>query len=249
MRSILSFSCLVLFLFACGDNVDQQCPSAGGEMTRVPEGFCIDNHEVRRGDYFAWLESEPSFDERPEVCANNDDFLPVCFTTGAYGFDRFLENPVACADWCDAQAFCADAGKRLCGGRENVEHSVDDYADANKDEWFAACSSGGENLYPYGIDYEHNRCRESPDIGVVSWNSVAAGEYEQCQSSVAGYEGIFDMAGNLAEWQNACDDRGCRVRGGAYTHEANGLRCDAGESLRWPRLEAAADIGFRCCAD
>ena len=222
-------------------------------MTRVPEGFCIDRTEVTREHYFAWLATEPSVAGQPAPCAGNDDFTPTCATTGGWGLDRYLDHPVSCVDWCDARAYCEAHGKRLCGGVRGGENPVDDYADATKSEWFAACSAGGRNDYVYGDDYVHNRCRESPDIGVVSWGTVAVASLPDCQSQEEDYAGVYDLGGNLAEWEDSCDgagaEDGCRVRGGSYTHEANGLRCDAGRTLRWPRNLSGSDIGFRCCAD
>lgn len=229
------------------------CPDTGGPMIRVPEGYCIDRTEVTRGYYFAWLATDPSTAGQPGACAANEDFTPTCLTEGGWGLDRYLDNPVSCVDWCDARAFCAAHGKRLCGRVGGGENPVDAWADAAESEWYGACSSGGENDYVYGDDYVHNLCRESPDIGTASWGSVAVASLRGCQSPHPDYAGVYDLGGNLAEWEASCDgtalEDGCRVRGGAYTHESIGLRCDAGRTLRWPRGGSGADIGFRCCAD
>jgi sulfatase modifying factor 1 len=229
------------------------CPELGGPMIRVPVGFCIDRTEVTRGNYFEWLATDPPTAGEPDPCAANDDFTPTCATTGGWGLDRYLDHPVSCVDWCDALAYCGAHGKRLCGGIGGGETPIDGFADAAQSEWYAACSSGGENDYVYGDDYVHNRCRESPDIGVVSWGTVAVATLPHCQSSSPDYAGVFDLAGNLSEWVSSCDGTsaqdGCHVRGGAYTHEANALRCDAGSTLRWPRDLGGSDIGLRCCAD
>lgn len=211
-------------------------------MVRVPQGFCIDRTEVTRGAYFAWLETEPALGS----CTPNDDLTPSCETTGSWGPDRNLENPVACVDFCDARTFCEAHGKRLCGAIGGGAADPTRFDDASHSEWFAACSSGGANAYTYGSDEEAHRCRDSPEEG---WAQVDVGSLEGCRSPDPEYADIVDLSGNLAEWEDSCAEGRCRIRGGSYSHSGPGLRCDAGRTLMRPPETSSGIVGFRCCAD
>ena len=251
----LLFATSMLFAACGGDDAEKvigtgNCPAEGGTMNRMPEGFCIDNTEVTRGVYFAWLETEPDISAQSAECLANDDFMPTCLTTGGWGLDRFLENPVGCVDWCDAQTFCEANGKRLCGAIGGGANPVDDYADPTASEWYASCSAGGENDYVFGNEYILHACYETLR---ETWGSTAAGGFEGCVSPNPDYTGLYDMGGNLAEWEDSCDgtdgDARCRIRGGSFQHEGNGIRCDAGSTLTFPRTGTSDAVGFRCCAD
>ena len=241
------------------------CPTAGGSMRRLPASngstsYCIDRTEVRRSDYFAWLEGSPTPSLNSASCSSNEDFTPTCSTTGEWGLDRFLDNPITCVDWCDAEAYCRDHQKHLCGKRQDGNTSInpdggtlpsralpiDGYKDASQSEWYNACSSNEKYAFPYGNDYEHERCRESPTTG---WGTVEVQSLSGCQSPDADYAGIFDLAGNLAEWEDSCDGERCRIRGGSYQHSTSGIRCDVSDELFWEKTSASGEIGFRCCAD
>jgi len=219
-------------------------------MTRLPEGFCIDRTEVTRGAYFAWLDTGPTTDGQPAECAANVDFLPTCATTGGWGLDRYLDNPVGCVDWCDARAYCEAHGKRLCGRVGGGANPMDDYNDAAQSEWFATCSAGGENDYVFGVNYVKDRCYESPESG---WGTTGVATHPECVSPDGDYAGVYDLGGNVAEWENSCNgvgaDARCRIRGGSFKHTANGLRCDAGSTLSLPRHSTDDAVGFRCCTD
>lgn len=220
------------------------CPSEGGAMKRLPEGFCVDVNEVTRGEYFAWLAEVPK--AQPQSCEDNL-YEPSCQTTGAWGLDRFLERPVGCVDFCDARGFCEAHDKRLCGAIGGGSTAVDDYDDAALDEWFAACSAGGQFPYPYGAEQEAHVCWDSPEEG---WAQTEVATHPGCQSPDKAYAGVFDMGGNALEWVDSCDEDGCRVRGGSYNHSGIGMKCSMGERLRIPPEEDRySALGFRCCAD
>jgi formylglycine-generating enzyme required for sulfatase activity len=73
-------------------------------------------------------------------------------------------------------------------------------------------------------------------------------------SSVPGYKNTFDLSGNLAEWEDACDadhnagrpNDACRVRGGSFDDDVQAkLACNADRVV--PRNSTLDDVGFRCC--
>lgn len=233
-------------LGADGCPAGEENAGMGPEMVRLPEGFCIDTTEVTRAQYDAWLATAPSTAGQPTACSANDDLSPGC--------DSDDHQPVVCVDWCDARAYCEAAGKRLCGGISDGEaYDFDAYADPAVSEWHAACTSGGANEYTYGNELDTQVCRGGDAEDYTTWGRVDVGTLEGCHSPDSDYSAVYDLSGNVAEWDNACDgdDAGspCRIRGGAYEFQGVGLRCAMAENLRWPRMRSVVAVGFRCCAD
>lgn len=222
----------------------------GPDMIRLPEGFCIDKTEVTRGQYEAWLSTNPASSGQSSSCAGNDSYTPSC----AWDPGSDQEMPVVCVDWCDAQAFCAAAGKRLCGAvGTGAAYELASYDDPAVSEWHAACTSGGKFGYSYGDDFNTDTCRDADADDYTTWGIVEVGSQPDCHSPDAAYSKTFDLSGNVAEWDNSCESddatAGCRIRGGSYQHHAHGTRCDMGRGLKWPRGRAVDAVGFRCCAD
>ena len=154
------------------------------------------------------------------------------------------------SNWCDADAYCLAAGKRLCGaiGGGATDYATD-HDDADRSEWFDACSSQGMYDFPYGDSWTADQCVDS------TIQSEVPGSRVSCQAP-APYDCVFDMSGNAMEWENSCSDDTalavCRVRGGFYgDYTASDLACSADASVR--RTGAVADdyrgVGFRCCLD
>lgn len=223
----------------------------GPDMIRLPEGFCIDKTEVTRGQYKAWLDGAPATASQAGSCVSNSDFTPTCaWDPGA----NKAEQPVVCVDWCDAQAFCAAAGKRLCGKvGDGASHAFASYDDPAVSEWHAACTSGGKYDYSYGNTFDTDACRDADADDYTSWGLADVGSFAQCHSPDAPYQKVFDLSGHVSEWDNSCKsdaaDAPCRIRGGSFQHHAHGTRCDMGRELEWPRSRTVDSVGFRCCAD
>ncbi len=250
-----------------GGKCANACPSGlhGPTLVKVPTPaggiMCIDSTEVTVGQYADFVKDRAgdASGQIPE-CAWNLYFAPP----EGCGFDASLlseplKHPQECVDWCDAAAFCKWAGKRLCGGIDEPHVAIADLADAKKDAWYNACSSGGVNNYPFG-----NTCNTMPcRLEGYTSSQVPAGY--QCQASGA-YQGVFDLIGNVEEWVDSCTPYpnsggtldGCQIRGGGYSGggspascsfwDQSTARCGAPDpNDRRRRDSAQLRVGFRCC--
>lgn len=223
----------------------ESAPDAGGcppGMVQI-QSYCIDVTEVTRLQYAAWLATNPLSSEQSAECNWNTDFAPSCeWPVGTRG-----QHPVVCVDWCDAYAYCHRVSKRLCGKIGGGENDFADFADPSKSQWFNACSAGGTLAYPYGSSYDPAACNGA-DKGIGS--TIVTGNLASCQG---GFPGLFDMSGNVWEWEDSCDGTGkCRVRGGSFadpdTSEAH--RCAYDYAFGNNTRDASFNsLGFRCCLD
>lgn len=239
------------------------CPAAarGPALVGVPSGapsggYCIDATEVTRGQYEAFVGTNPATLQLPSACTAGGppSFAPTSGWPPMGNGDRAL--PVAFVDWCDAIAFCVWAGKHLCGGIGGAAYATDMTSDPNVSEWYNACSAGGSRQFPYGGAYEPTACNgRDLDAGTAGDASgpgpVAAGSLASC---VGGVSGLHDMSGNVFEWENNClFDTGtpanstCSYRGGGYASSQDALACTEASSIVIGT--SLPTIGFRCCAD
>jgi formylglycine-generating enzyme len=137
-------------------------------------------------------------------------------------------HPINCADWNEAQAFCAWAGKRL----------------PTKYEWqFAARGRDGRS-YPWG--------NESPweQVGSARGSLCLEREAGTCPSGIAtrdrGPFGIMDLAGNVSEWTVSTQDDS-RVRCGGEWHSSGfGRRVDIFCRYGDAPTSRSSWVGFRC---
>lgn len=161
-----------------------------------------------------------------------DGFLPV----------RGEETtPVRHVSWRDAEAYCRWAGKKL----------------PTEAEWERAAAGQEGRLYPWG-DAGASCARAVYFTGATSCESgpVSAGSRPEGATP----EGIFDLAGNVAEWtadwygpysaEAAHDPSGPAtgtyrvVRGGSYLEGGSSLRARARRPA--PPEGRSEAIGFRC---
>ncbi|MBI5531888.1 MAG: SUMF1/EgtB/PvdO family nonheme iron enzyme [Deltaproteobacteria bacterium] len=223
----------------------------------------IDATEVTREQYAAWLAATPSTTGQPAYCAWNSSYVPatacttdpsVCSGSGC------AAHPQVCVDWCDAFMYCAGVGKRLCGkvggGSNNVKAGGND---PKLSQWFNACSSGGVFNFPYGGDptssathgYGQGKCNGvNPNGGATA--PVAS--YAYCHSPLTEYDGVYDLSGNVSEWEDSCEQSTgekdwCRWRGGWFGSLVNGDMTCASPTFIPSRSKAEPSRGFRCCHD
>lgn len=211
------------------------------------ECLSIDRTEVTRRQYQTFLDSNPKTLVQAEFCTWNVDFAPSnCASGGGISINQEPDAPVVCVNFCDAAAFCSWSHKRLCKGKWGGTY----VADAANSEWYAACSSGGANQYPYGNDYQVGVCNDASrqDTGCTSGSctTVKAGSLTGCVAA----GGAADLAGNVSEWVDECDGNqgevdNCHVRGGGVNSPASVANCSVVSDQKRGFVHAA--LGFRCC--
>jgi formylglycine-generating enzyme required for sulfatase activity len=224
-------------------------------MVMLPEGYGIDSTEVTRCQYQVWLDSKPSTSAQDAPCSWNTDFTPWNIAgpaSCAWPPEKYGDGPLMCVDWCDAFAYCKGLGKRLCGKIGAGMNPYDDYADAAKSQWFSACSSGGKYQYPYGNTYEKGtKCNDSDRKKDPMTNYAPVGSLPECQSPDSAYAGVYDLSGNVLEWEDSCDgstsgEEYCSVRGGSIADGEFYASCGRQGALK--RRESWYGVGFRCCS-
>jgi len=80
---------------------------------------------------------------------------------------------------------------------------------------------------------------------------VAVDAEPACRSDVAPFDGVLGLGGGVLEWENACNNSGCAIRGSITQQDPSDRtqtiveEACAGE----PRAPAGAQesVGFRCC--
>ncbi len=222
----------------------------GPAMVAIGSAGCIDSTEVTSTQYAAFLLAV-GIPGQPAECMWNVSLVPdntgACL--GAYDPVAKPDNPVSCVDWCDAHAYCAWAGKRLCGA---IGGGPSDFTatPSTTSAWASACTGGGAHANPYGDSFAPGACN-SPNL--MTGATAPVGSYDKC---VGGYPGLFDMAGNVGEWEDACrtNDGGatdlCRARGDSFSFSAgSGVTLDECKNLDSDlRSKSYKDLGFRCCS-
>ena len=245
------------------DALSLACPSglAGPAMALISvadkKHYCIDKTEVTQSQYAKFV-----------AAAGNDVSLiagiPECFwqksfempvrpdeDPSAYGcpkgeYDPAAkpDQPVGCTTWCMAYAYCRWAGKRLCGkiGGGPISEPSDNYKNLEQSQWYFACTQGGSSAYQYGDTYD-------PACSPPALEPVTSAK-SQCTGQKPPYNEISGMNSGVSEWEDACLDQSCFVRGGGILDLHQGeqaMRCDVSASTL--RGVTSPGTGFRCCLD
>jgi serine/threonine protein kinase len=134
--------------------------------------------------------------------------------------------PTTHVDWEEAVALCDRAGKHLC----------------REEEWEAACAGATHRRFPWGDAPAGQRCLKRAR-GVRA--PLASGKKAGCVSP----EGVFDLAGNVAEWTASPLKEGAPqrvLRGGSFAQSDEKLACAARDYLL-PGQGGNDHLGLRCC--
>lgn len=227
------------------DGPGADCPEQGGPM-ELAEGFCIDRTEVTNASYRVFVEATQNGSDtagQPSVCAWNTDYKPGLTQTW---YPNVTGNfPVVGVDWCDARAYCAWAGKRLCGQYGGGPLASVAAAGTALSEWYRTCTSSDTRRFATGTTYEPGLCHDTQPINA---GVAEVGSYPRCVTDA----GALDMQGNAGEWVDACDkdDAGnlalC-VASSSYNFDSSALACAI--SISHAPAEIGVAFGVRCCAD
>ncbi|MFW5741224.1 MAG: formylglycine-generating enzyme family protein [Myxococcota bacterium] len=217
----------------CGTPGCGACPTIPVVSAQMPNGdaYGIDAYETTVAEYQVFLDAKVP-KQTDEACEWNETYEPNPLV---FEFPS-PDMPIHAVDWCDARAYCEWAGKRLCKGSESH------LEDPEKSEWYNACTLGGIQDYPYGDSYDPEPC---PPFSAP----YSPGSLDTCEG---GYPGLFDMAGNLSEWTDECqqDQPGyatmCARRGAGYGGSTTWFGCRGSVESR--QVERA-NAGIRCCVD
>ncbi|UQA58347.1 formylglycine-generating enzyme family protein [Polyangium aurulentum] len=244
------------------------CPTGMGGpalvLVKTTTGaFCVDSTEVTAQQYKAWLDTSPSLPKmNDEVCGwkfgGSYDPRKGGFECGSEHYQPMSNpnHPVVCIDWCDARAYCSGVGKRLCGALDGggpIDFGTPKTADI--DELSHACSGGiNQWLYPYGDKPNDKACVGDPYDGMDNGEDDSADPVKSAAGCEGGFPGLYDMVGNVWEWENSCEtsgsvqDQKCSTRGGSFWDDMKDLTCTA-QYMDHMRGYYNKNIGFRCCAD
>jgi formylglycine-generating enzyme required for sulfatase activity len=206
--------------------------------------FCVDVHEVTQEQYRDFIESKPDLDSlyTSEACKGFTDIKPNIYPPAAAS----LKLPVVEIPFCGAEAYCAFAGKTLCGAVEGGAVRSDLASSPKYGALTRACSGDSMRKYAYGDAYEADFCNgnDYPGGAPLPVASVA--------TCVTPDTGIYDLSGNVWEWIDACDGTAgatdsCYAQGGAFNSPETELSCDAAVHYA-QRVTKDPTLGARCCA-
>lgn len=209
---------------------DPTCAGDAGPCSVRVETSCIDATEVTVGDFRVFANAPRD---------GGVDAGKPCALVKPSPIGQVVDEqlPMVNVDMCTARAYCAWAGKHLCGG---VDGGV--VARGHEREqgsaWYHACTGGYDLVTSHFIDDAGCRLDASSPVEVGT----------TCQGGVAG---LSEMVGNVWEWIDMVDRpdgsatyQGVIVGGGyrLTAADCNSLLVSADIALK------SADIGFRCCS-
>ena len=236
------------FMMGCSETLESKCNQDNVPQHTVSvSAFTIDRFEVTVALFEACIEAG--------ACTNGNADEPQYRTSEDtdscnIGNPDRANHPVNCVTWYGAKALCEWRGMRL----------------PTEAEWETAAKSGKPQIYPWG-----NSPAASCDVAVMrsSANGCGFNSTFPIGSKPAGAteNGLYDMAGNVAEFTNdwylagfystdeasQADTQGPGepdqnafkvVRGGSYIYGDDKMRASFRSGAGMD--DSAIDFGFRC---
>ncbi len=205
--------------------------AATGEETSIDPGVWV-RHPLRGFEVMAGEVTVGQF----RACVDEG----ACDATVAssrcnFGKDDRDAHPINCITFTGAEQVCAWLGGRLC----------------TEEEWLAVCRGTDDRAYPYGDRYSSELCNVESNAGgsAPSANdTLPVGSSPGCEGGLAG---VFDLAGNVAEWIDACQGSYCKFRGAGYlSNEPVDLFTSCGGVCAGNQKTLQSNVvGVRCCRD
>lgn len=230
-------------------------------MTRV-QGICIDRTEVPRSQYAAFVSNPAGLDpsKLPTECRGTAAFAAdaTCDASATPGCGAACGTyPQTCITYCQAAAYCAWAGKTLCGDFQGNQVAVE-RGKLPPLLWTSVCGNGVRSdgqprrRYAYGDGFRPGLCADTtascPSDGGTC-RTIPVASKTDCRLVEAD---VLDMSGNASEWLNAKESPD--TANGVHYYAASsvasmddtgGLCGDFGGA---PLTQFSEDLGFRCCA-
>jgi formylglycine-generating enzyme len=219
-----------------------RCASTRGpEMLQITgaKTFCIDATEVTAEQFAEYAKVPPTI-AMPARCAG----VVLTYPTT----DANPKAPQFNVTWCDAFAYCAWAGKRLCGVLDKGKPIGSDNS-----EWTYVCTQGGKTAFPYGDTYDAAACVVGRPDPMARPEPVTS--FGNCTGDMPPYSDIYDLSGNVSEWVDECVGTSCRALGGFFgDSDQQSLKCASisgttGKTNELDIKSIYSGLGFRCCMD
>ena len=201
---------------------DGTTPAGPSWLAHPQGGFSITATEVTAAQFRACVEAAGCEAETANPACN-------------FGTADRDDHPVNCVSYYGAEQYCVFVGGRVC----------------TEDEWLAACRGTDGRAFPYGGAFDGDTCNASSSsvrVEGTATGTAPVGSFGGCEG---GLPGLFDMAGNVAEWVDSCKDTYCRFRGAGH-HSNDPVERFAGCSGVCSGNDKGLQsgiVGIRCCRD
>ncbi|MDD5674203.1 MAG: PKD domain-containing protein [Chitinivibrionales bacterium] len=204
-----------------GDGVYEWASATTGVVSHVFKKYAVAVLRVTDADGAAGTDSV-----RIVICPDDMRTIPggkFCIDTYEWPNKRG-KMPLVNITNAEAEQACRTAGKRLC----------------TANEWIMACQGKEQNVYPYGPEFEVDKCNTLGN----KWSAKKLSESGQFGECVSPY-GVHDMSGNAGEWTSSGEGSQRAIMGGSWENGGRGSECSASIAVDKDRKYFYA--GFRCC--